>query len=150
MIKATFAPTQKKPLTKSGVRIFSSTIKQGFGIGRIIGYPTLNLVIPDGFALVSGVYGCRVRIKGDLFNGILYYGPNVIVDKKLITLEIHLLPPFTDKRLSTFSALTEKEKIAVFLGVFIRKPMALTSLSTLQKQISLDINKLTNGVVNKL
>ena len=63
----------------------------GKQIGRTLGFPTINL---DNPRLLSGekegVYASLVKIGGEKYNGILYYGPRLILKEKENILEIYL------------------------------------------------------------
>jgi FAD synthase len=41
---------------------FEGTIIPGRGIGRTLGFPTLNFEIPEDFELEKGVYACKTQI----------------------------------------------------------------------------------------
>lgn len=65
---------------------------EGKRIGRTLGYPTINL---DNPRLLSGknegVYACLVKIGAKIHQGILYYGPRLILNEKDNILEIYVL-----------------------------------------------------------
>lgn len=125
---------------------FTSTIIRGIGLGRKIGYPTINLAIPSSFSLIPGVYGCIVYINSYSYPGILYYGDRAIkriqVDKQCKTLEIHLLDDFLTKR-KLISGVLKNKRISVTTLAFIRPPKEISSLRVLQKEIKKDIGLLT-------
>ena len=56
---------------------FQTTTITGKGRGKSLGYPTVNMFIPDEIPVVlrPGVYAARAVIKNTLYNGALYYGP---------------------------------------------------------------------------
>jgi riboflavin kinase/FMN adenylyltransferase len=115
---------------------FTSKPIKGLGQGKAIGYPTINLAIPHEFSLPFGVYGCAVLMKRQRFTGILYFGPRTMVDKKVITLEVHLIK--TDAGTTATNT-----PVTVEIGTFIRSPRFFRKVSALQKQIQTDLEKLT-------
>ena len=110
-------------------------------MGRTIGYPTINFRIPRAFSISFGVYTCRLSMGEKNFSGILYYGPLTLVDKKLITLEVHLLP---SRKLTTSaqSLIESATRFTVCLGDFIRGAREFKTLAALKKQISSDIKNI--------
>ena len=98
---------------------FSSTSIKGSGLGSIIGFPTINLSIPETFNLRQGVHKCMVVIQKQEFQGALYYGSKTIVEKMGLTLEVHLLLFGTRDVLPTIH---DEEEINVTIDKFIRKP----------------------------
>ena len=123
----------------------TSQVIRGIGIGKKIGYPTLNLAIPHSLKLKQGVYGCVVNLKKFTVHGILYFGPRFNKysgDKEGITLEVHIL----DQKKTIphiMSIITIKQKISVTIGSFLRSPIKILSQKNLKNQIEIDINKLT-------
>ena len=88
------------------MKLIAKVIK-GRGLGKELGFPTLNFSIPKKIILDYGVYVCRMKIplnppfergesdpnlsgeQGGL-NGVLFFGPRHSTDSKK-TLEVHLL-----------------------------------------------------------
>jgi riboflavin kinase/FMN adenylyltransferase len=73
------------------VSILGRVIK-GQGLGRILGYPTAN-IIPDHEVLpLSGVYTVRIRLIKEIFNGICYIGrkPTFIKTASKTNIEVHI------------------------------------------------------------
>lgn len=68
----------------------TADIIRGMGMGRTIGYPTINLVYPENSDFENGVYFCRVSVGGGTFYGVMHLGPRHTLDG-LKTFEIHLL-----------------------------------------------------------
>ncbi len=64
---------------------------KGVGRGRKIGFPTINLIIPEDFHIDSGVYATWVVIDDSTFMGALHYGPIPTFDLKGKSLEVHLI-----------------------------------------------------------
>jgi len=68
---------------------FTAQIIAGLGIGRQLGYPTLNLEIPKNFELAAGVYACRIQTADQKFKAILFFGSRQTLGIETPTLEIH-------------------------------------------------------------
>lgn len=75
---------------KKSIWLKAKVIK-GKQIGRTLGLPTINL---DNPSLLSGqnegVYACLVKIDNNIHQGLLYYGPRLILNEKENILEIYL------------------------------------------------------------
>ena len=54
---------------------FESTHIKGKGRGKPMGFPTINLKIPENFELKDGIYAAKVVIENITFVGALHYGP---------------------------------------------------------------------------
>jgi riboflavin kinase/FMN adenylyltransferase len=72
---------------------FQTTTTTGLGRGKSLGFPTINMIIPDNLPLVikQGVYAGRAVIAEEKYNGVIYYGPAVTLGEGEPTLEIYLL-----------------------------------------------------------
>jgi FAD synthase len=95
---------------------FTGQVVAGHGVGRTLGYPTLNFVVPetvrnkDFYSLLEpGVYACRIELsppqspfskkerraskdplQGGQVGGILFFGPRGTFDETKLVLEVHL------------------------------------------------------------
>ncbi len=63
----------------------------GHGRGKLLGFPTINMQIPQDFALEAGIYAAWVSISGHRFKGALHYGPVPVFDQHELSLEVFLL-----------------------------------------------------------
>lgn len=75
---------------------FESKVIRGSGLGRQIGFPTLNLEIPADFALKDGVYVCKILILGEQYGGVMHFGEKSIGNVSGKSLEVHVLD-FSDE-----------------------------------------------------
>ena len=70
---------------------FESTHIKGKGRGKPMGFPTINLKIPDGFELKDGIYAAKVNIEKKVFKGALHYGPVPTFSEEEKSLEVYLI-----------------------------------------------------------
>ncbi len=63
----------------------------GKGRGRQLGFPTINLRVPDSLPLAHGIYACWVRMGNCTYPGALHYGPVPSFGEEEPSLEVHVL-----------------------------------------------------------
>ncbi|MBI4648108.1 MAG: bifunctional riboflavin kinase/FAD synthetase [Bacteroidia bacterium] len=70
-------------------------VKDGYKIGRAIGFPTANIIVPDKEKLIpcNGVYAVKALLNDSLFNGMLNIGyrPTINDVVKDISIEVHFI-----------------------------------------------------------
>lgn len=78
------------------MRFETKTVK-GHGRGKGLGFPTINMVIPDSvpMKLQQGVHAVRVYLKDEKYNGALYYGPASTFGETELALEVYLIDIFS-------------------------------------------------------
>ncbi len=64
---------------------------RGKGRGKFLGFPTINLQIPDDFSADDGIYAAWVTIDGLKHPGALHYGPVPTFHDTQKSLEVFLL-----------------------------------------------------------
>ena len=101
-----------------------------------MGYPTVNLVIPDDLVLEDGVYAAWVEIDSRTYKGALHYGPIPTFNQKDHTLEVHLLD-VTDESFPD----TTHEDIVVDIVEFLRAIERFATTDELVEQIARDVEK---------
>ena len=71
---------------------FKTSTVRGVGRGKELGYPTINMFIPDDIPILlrPGVYAARAVVKGETYNGAMFYGPRSTFGETDSTLEIYL------------------------------------------------------------
>jgi riboflavin kinase / FMN adenylyltransferase len=69
----------------------SGRVISGQRLGRTLGVPTANLVVPPTSRLSHGVYAVRARIDGKVHPGVASFGVRPTVDNGPPLLEVHLL-----------------------------------------------------------
>jgi riboflavin kinase/FMN adenylyltransferase len=118
-----------RPYTLTGVVI------QGQQLGKKIGFPTANLLLPkDKFLPRLGVYAVRVSTVSDEPNttqnlGVMNIGNRPTVDGTNLSVEVHLFD---------WSGDLYGKKLAVQLVEFLRPEQKFPSLAALKNQIQLD------------
>lgn len=108
----------------------SGRIRHGDKRGRTIGFPTLNMQMPDNLALQVGVYAVRVSgLNGQMLNGVANLGKRPTVDGTEMRLEVHMFD---------FSAEVYGRYIQVEPVKFIRAEQKFASFEQLKTQIAAD------------
>ncbi len=108
------------------------------GLGKKIGFPTLNIKFPKNLVLENGVYACLTQIENKKYFSIVNFGVRPTVnagsEKSLEhkTLEIHIL----DQKIESTSSI-----IKVFFVEFLRSERKFSSVQDLSLQIKSDIKK---------
>lgn len=116
--------------------IHSHHIK-GIGRGKEIGFPTLNLSIPENILIDEGVYSSWVVIDGKTYKGALHYGsvPTFNQDEK--TMEVFLID-ITDENFPD----TKNKIIEIDIVDKIRDIKRFLDSADLTEQIALDVEKI--------
>ena len=105
----------------------------GNRLGRTISYPTANIEFQEEYKLVplNGVYACRVRVMGKMYNGMVNIGVRPTVSKQLDhrTVEVHILD---------FSGDIYSEEISIYFEERIRNEMKFPNIEALKAQLNRD------------
>lgn len=107
-------------------------VKTGQGLGKRIGFPTLNMEVEKLCLPPFGVYAVRVLGEGKPLKGVANLGvaPTVRQDNKPI-LEVHLL--------ETHDEIKNESLIEVILHTYLRPEMRFANVDQLKEQISQDV-----------
>jgi riboflavin kinase/FMN adenylyltransferase len=107
---------------------------KGQGIGREIGYPTINIEVPETKLLPKkGVYGVEVEIKDEKFYGMMYIGRKYILDEQKLSIEVNLFD---------YPGGQIADKIMIHLQKWIREEKQFDSLKQLRTQLTEDEKKI--------
>lgn len=70
----------------------TGNVVKGYEKGRIIGYPTANIVVQDKYKLVpaDGVYAVNVEVRGKFYGGMLNIGNNPTIEGKGRSIEVNI------------------------------------------------------------
>lgn len=99
---------------------YKTTTKPGFGRGKTLGFPTINMEIPDVLLKETrGIYAARVTLLGKTYDAALYFGPPITFGITTEQLEVYLLdvtdlPPTPHNTPITCSHIAFIRDIAIF------------------------------------
>ncbi len=71
--------------------VFQSKQIHGMGRGKEVGFPTINMQLPDDFDMEPGIYAAWVMIDNKTYKGALHYGPIPTFGEMNNSLEVHLI-----------------------------------------------------------
>lgn len=111
---------------------FKSTQVTGKGRGKLLGYPTINLEIPDKFSLRDGIYAVRVLIGNRRFAGALHYGPIPVFNEINNTLEVFLID-------TKNSDIPDDQNLEIEIIQYLRQILNFPNQEELVKQIGKDV-----------
>ena len=118
---------------------FESYHIKGKGRGKPMGYPTINLIIPDNFELKDGIYAAKVKIGNSTFKGALHYGPVPTFNEEKKSLEVYLIE-ITNKDLESYElANLDEITIKVEIIQYLREIIKFKQVEDLVKQIGEDV-----------
>ena len=105
----------------------SGTVIHGHKLGRTLGIPTANLVLPEDLAIPKfGVYACRALIGGESYPAVTNIGTRPTVSGFGITVEPWILD---------FEGDLYGQEITLEFYYFIRPEMKFPDLAALQQEI---------------
>ena len=109
---------------------FSARVIDGDKRGRVLGFPTINQIIPEELAMPKfGVYQSVVTVDGEKFKGVTNVGRRPTVGTEKILSETHILD---------FDRDIYGENVDVRLIKFIRPEKKFSSFDELARQIKSD------------
>lgn len=118
--------------------VFQTKHVKGIGRGKNLGFPTINLVVPEDILLDYGIYAAWIDIGGRAYKGALHFGPIPTFGEKNPQLEVHLLD-VTDENFPN----TENVDIEVDIVERIRDIQIFDETVDLIEQISRDVEKVS-------
>lgn len=111
----------------------TGSVLHGRKLGRRLGIPTANLVIPAGIAVPKfGVYACRACVDGEKYAAVTNVGIRPTVSGSGITVEPWIL---------SFSGDLYGKEITLEFYRFLREETKFADLSALQQQIHQDADE---------
>lgn len=112
---------------------YDFTVKKGDGLGRVLGFPTINQYFPEDHVVPKyGVYASRVMIDKKLYPAVTNVGVRPTVSAKSLRSETCILD---------FSGDLYGKNVEVFLVKYLREEIKFPSLEELSQQIEKDIKK---------
>jgi riboflavin kinase / FMN adenylyltransferase len=103
--------------------------------GRLLGFPTANIILQDELCPKTGVYAVTVELEGNIHKGVANIGYSPTFGDRIFTVEVHLLD---------FNENIYDRKIRVNFIQRIRDEKKFTNISKLSDQIKKDIVKARN------
>lgn len=106
-------------------------VVKGQQIGRLIGFPTANIHVPNDYKLIpkDGVYAVEVKVEKQKYKAMLNIGNRPTVDGSKKTVECHLFD---------FQGDLYKKLITIHFRAFIREERKFENLAALKTQLTLD------------
>ena len=105
----------------------TGTVVHGHQLGRKLGIPTANLLLPEGLAIPKfGVYACRALIDGKKYLAVTNIGTRPTVSGQGITVEPWILE---------FEGDLYDRKITLEFHYFLRSEMKFPDLAAMQAEI---------------
>lgn len=118
---------------------FESIHIEGHGRGKPMGFPTINLKIPENFDLKSGIYAVKVTIDDKSFKGALHFGPVPTFGELQKSLEVYLIEVVQiDNELENLDGKVIKVEIIKYLRDIIKFKL----VEDLVKQIGEDVKNI--------
>ena len=118
---------------------FRGVVHHGQARGRVLGFPTANLVPPDKAMPPYGVHAVHAYVAGETYHGATYYGECAGKMDRLggPAFEVHLLDVDDD---------LYNKHIQLDLLEFIRPDKQFTSKDALRQQIKHDIEAVRSAL----
>jgi riboflavin kinase / FMN adenylyltransferase len=113
--------------------IYEAEVISGKGRGKGLGFPTLNLRVPENFSQSHGIYSGWVLIDKQKFLGAFHFGPVPAFNESEVSLEVFLID----------ADLTQTPKRIKFEIVeYIREIRNFKNEGELSEQIGKDIEEI--------
>lgn len=115
-------------------------VLEGEKLGRLLGAPTINQIIPNGCVLPKfGVYGSVVTIDGNDYTSVTNIGIKPTVDGGNSEKLPAKFAPIMETHIPGFNTDVYGQTVTVSLCKFIREERKFDSIEELKRQIQLDI-----------
>lgn len=112
--------------------MLTGKVVKGLQLGREIGYPTANIEVDETFKLIpeDGIYAVRIKVKGQLYNGMLYIGVRPTLGNELRrTIEVNIFD---------FDQDIYEENVRLYFVQHLRGDEKFDDLEGLKKQLARD------------
>jgi len=125
--------------------IFESTHIKGKGRGKPMGFPTINLKIPDNFELKDGIYAAKVTIENKVFKGALHYGPVPTFAEQEKSLEVYLIEVTNENLVGYGMENLDGKLIIIEIIKYLRPIIKFNLVEELVKQIGEDVKEIKSS-----
>jgi len=125
---------------------FESTHVTGKGRGKPMGFPTVNLKIPQKFKLKSGIYAARVTVDKNVFSGALHYGSTPTFGEDEKSLEVYLIDVTNENLIELGLENFDGKLIKVQIIKYLRQVKKFKRVEELVRQIEEDVKQIKNLV----
>jgi riboflavin kinase/FMN adenylyltransferase len=115
--------------------LHSKQIK-GQGRGSALGFPTINLSIPEDLILDDGIYAAWVVINNKTYKGALHFGPVPTFDQEEKSMEVYLVDVTDETVPDTTDILIEVDTVER-----LRDIQDFAESDDLIAQIAIDVEK---------
>lgn len=120
---------------------FSSHQIRGKGRGKLLGFPTINLEIPENLELENGIYAVKVFISDKEFLGAMHFGPIPVFKEDEKTLEVFLIDTKDED-------IPNSQDFEIETLKYLREVMNFPNQEELAKQIEKDVAE-TQNLINE-
>jgi riboflavin kinase/FMN adenylyltransferase len=109
----------------------TGTVVHGNKLGRVLGFPTANLSLPDRYKLITanGVYACHVLVDGKWYDGMGNIGIRPTINNSPLTIETHIF---------NFNKDIYGKTITITFVKRIRNEIKFSDLEQLKQQLTQD------------
>lgn len=114
---------------------YAACVIPGRGEGHRIGFPTINLEIPDDFDAEYGVYAGWAWLEGKKMPAAIHYGPVPVFGVEQASLEAHIIDA---------DIIETPEEISIELIKRLRDIGHIPGIEALKKQIGEDVSAARN------
>ena len=111
---------------------YRTRVVRGYGRGKSLGFPTLNLEEPKPFPHEYGIYAGYVWLGRKKYQGAFHYGPIPTFGQRKASLEVFLL----DRRRDVTA-----DEVSFEMVQYLRPIVAFRSEAELFKQIGRDVEQ---------
>jgi riboflavin kinase/FMN adenylyltransferase len=111
--------------------LITGRVVRGDQIGRQLGYPTANIVIPETYKLIpsDGIFAAKVNIEGVKYGGMAYIGTRPTINGIRRNIEVNIFD---------FDKEIYNQQVSMEFHNFVRGDMKFDSLDKLKAQIAND------------
>jgi riboflavin kinase/FMN adenylyltransferase len=106
-------------------------VQRGRAVGKELGFPTANIYISDSFKIIpqNGVYAVRVKVKGEMFNGMLNIGDNPTFSDAKWSIEVNIF---------AFNEDIYEQQLEIFFVERMRDEVKFENIEELREQLERD------------